>query len=267
MFDSRYQSRRATACKALVALIGATGCLAAVAYAASAPNRPGERGQAGAARPAPASGAESRQAERRPPRPRIVRHPRTGTLSSKVSFRYTSRVPGPSFECRLDDSSWKPCAAGVSYRGLAPGPHVFLVRVESRDGGRSRPARFSWLRTQPKRFAIEADLSALDKLYPGAPPVALPLLLENPNPAPILVTALRVSVSADPAGCASAANLELVPSNASPRLPLQIPAGGTTSLPAAGISPPAVALRNLPVNQDACQGAQFPLIFSGSAHG
>jgi hypothetical protein len=33
------------------------------------------------------------------------------------------------------------------------------------------------------------------------------------------------------------------------------------------VSAPRIALRDLPVNQDDCKGAQFPLAFSGEAHG
>jgi hypothetical protein len=184
-----------------------------------------------------------------------------------VSFRYASRVADPSFECKLDEAAWKRCGRRVSYRGLAAGSHAFSVRVGNGDGMRSLPARFGWVRTQPKSFAIEAELSALDKLYPGAPPVTVPLVLKNPNPAPISVTALKVSVTADPAGCPSASNLELIPSSISPKAPLKIPAGGTVHLPAAAASAPALGFRELPVNQDACQGAQFPLAFSGEAQG
>jgi hypothetical protein len=266
MFDSRNQSRRAAAFKALVALIGATGSLAAVAYATSTPNFGADRERADAARFVLAQRPASPQGKSQLPRPRITKHPKTGTLSSKVSFRYASRLPDPSFQCKLDGAAWKRCAGRISYRGLEPGPHVFLVRVES-PGGRSPSARFGWVRTQPKRFVIEPELSALGRLYPGAPPVVVPVVVRNPNPAPIMVTSLGVSVSTDPSGCASGSNLDLIPSNASPKAPLKVPAGGTVRLPAAGISPPALALRNLPVNQDACQGAQFPLAFSGEAHG
>jgi hypothetical protein len=265
MFDLQNQSRRATAFKALAALLGAIGSLAAVAYATSTPGSGADSGRAESARPAAARHPASPRGKSLP-RPRITKHPRTGTLSSKVSFRYASRLPEASFQCKLDDAAWKRCAGRVSYRGLEPGPHLFLVRTES-GGGRSLPARFAWMRTQPKRFVIEPELSALGKLYPGAPPVAVPLVVRNPNPAPIMVTSLGVSVSADPAGCASGSNLDLIPSNASPRAPLKIPAGGTVRLPTAAISSPALALRNLAVNQDACQGAQFPLAFSGEAHG
>jgi hypothetical protein len=48
---------------------------------------------------------------------------------------------------------------------------------------------------------------------------------------------------------------------------LAVPANGSASLPAAGVAAPTIALRDLPFNQDACQGARFPLAFSGRARG
>jgi hypothetical protein len=269
MFVFRNQSRRATACRALVALIGATGALAAVAYAASSSPPPA----AGGAHPRVAgSGAavldlRARPGVPRPPRPRLARHPAKTTLSSRVSFRYVSRWAGVAFHCKLDSDNWKRCGPRVAYRGLAVGAHRFLVRAEAERGGRSLPTRFDWVQAEPKPFSIQADLSALGGLYPGAAPAALPLVLTNPNSAPILVTAIKVAVTAEPAGCASGENLALVPAGVSRTRPLKIPAGASVSLPAQGLAPPAIALRDLPVNQDACQGARFPLAFSGEAHG
>ncbi|HEV7483168.1 MAG TPA: hypothetical protein VGO13_08720 [Solirubrobacterales bacterium] len=256
--------------KALVALVSATGCLAAVAYAATAPSAP-DRGSA--IQPA----ARSVEARRLVPsprtggaglaRPRIVRHPAPATLSTRVSFRYASPQVDVDFACKLDDAGWKRCArARVAYRGLAVGPHQFFVRAEA-EGARSRPARFAWAQGQPQSFSIVAELSPLSRLYPGAPPIAVPLVLTNPNSAPIRVTSLKVSVTADPAACPSGANLELIQSSASERKPVKIPAGGTVRLPITGVSAPAIALRDLPVNQDACQGVSFPLAFSGEALG
>jgi len=265
MFDPRNQSRRAAASKALVVLIGATGCLAAVAYAASAP-APERAHPPAVARAATGPTPESRPGAARPPRPRIVRHPAKSTLSTTVSFRFVTRLPRQTLQCRLDAADWKPCGPRVGYRGLEVGPHLLLVHAESR-GRRSAPARFAWVQSQPRAFLIEPDPTNLGQLYPGAPPVPLPLRLSNPNPAPILVTGLRVAVTADPPGCPSASNLELIPSSASPKAPVKIPAGGSVRLPEVGATPPALALRDLPINQDACQGVQFPLAFSGEARG
>ncbi len=270
MFDSWNQSRRATVAKLLVALVSATGCMAAVAYATSAPSTPTHGDAIPPAARNIATRAlvpEPRTAGTRPPQPRIVRHPAATTLSTRASFRYASSRAEADFECKLDSAAWKGCArARVAYRGLAVGPHQFLVRVNA-DGARSRPARFAWIQGQPQQFSIAPDLSALSLLYPGAPAIAVPLVLTNPNSAPIRVTSLKVSVSADPAACPSGANLELIQSSASERRPVKIPAGSSVRLPAGGVSAPAIALRNLPVNQDACQGASFPLAFSGEALG
>jgi hypothetical protein len=262
MFDPWSQKRRWVAGRALVALIGAAGCMAAVTYAATAPG--GDRSPATSA-----AGvlAQSRPGIRRPPRPRIVRRPAKTTLSNRVVFRYVDRRGGAEFQCKLDAAAWKRCGSRVAYRGLAVGAHRFLVRSTPKGGPRSLPSRHDWLQAEPKRFSIEAELSGLDQLYPGAPPVALPLVLTNPNSARIFVTGVRVSVSADPTACPSAENLELIQAGASKATPIEIPAGGSVRLPAPGVAPPAIALRDLPVNQDACQGARFPLDFSGEAYG
>lgn len=111
------------------------------------------------------------------------------------------------------------------------------------------------------------DLSSLSALFPGAPPATLPLTVQNPNPAPILVTELEVSVATGPPGCTSDDNLAVGQASVSRSSPLEVPAHGEIRLPARGIQPPTLQLRDLPVNQDACQGAQFPLRFSGSARG
>lgn len=237
---------------AALVLIAAGGCLAAVAFAASRGD--GER---------PAQGKE----QPRLSRPTISRHPAAETLAAGAKFTFTHRRPGVRFACRLDRGPWRACSSPFVATKLTIGRHAFLVRALGRRKARSAPARFHWRRLEPQPFTIVPDLSGLGELYPGAPPVTLPLTVENPNARPILVTELRVSVAADPVGCAGDDNLALLPSSASGSTPLKVPARGSVRLPAGGVSPPAIQLRDLPVNQDACQGARFPLEFTGSAHG
>jgi hypothetical protein len=122
-------------------------------------------------------------------------------------------------------------------------------------------------RPRPEGFSIVPRLSRLPDLYPGAPPVALPLRLVNPNSVPIIVTSLTASVRRSPAGCPSSRNLELIPSSASSRRPLRIRALGSARVPGRRITAPSIRLRNLPVNQDACRHVRLPLLFTGSAHG
>lgn len=187
------------------------------------------------------------------------------TTSAKLAFAV--RGGKPRFQCRLDDRAWTACQAPVTYSKLTVGSHSFSVRAVGTRGRRSKTARFRWRVLKPMNFSIEPQLAGLGPLFPGAPAQALPLVIGNPNPVPILVTSLQVKATADPVGCGSAENLILSGSSASSAAPIKVPAGGTVSLPAPGISAPSIALRDLPVSQDACQKAQFPLSFSGTARG
>jgi hypothetical protein len=247
-------SGRLTATRVLAALIGAASCLAVAAFAYAAGASPSS------------SGGDARPSASQLPRPRILKHPRRPSLSTSVAFTYRSGVPGAVFQCRLDEGAWKACGTRVVYRGLAAGLHTFQVRVESSSGARSRAARYAWIRTEPKSFKVEPTGSDIEPLYPGGTPQGLPLKLTNPNPAAISITALRVSLAGDPPGCPSP-NFELIPSNASPRKPLRVAAGASVTVPTPTVTAPAIGLRELPVSQDACQGAQLKLAFSGAAHG
>jgi hypothetical protein len=155
----------------------------------------------------------------------------------------------------------------VSYSKLAVGSHSFSVRSVGARRKHSKTARFRWQVLEPKNFTITPQLGSLGALFPGAPAQALPLTIANPNSVPILVTAITVSASASPPGCDSAENLILSGASASSANPIEVPANGSISLPGPKSSAPTISLRDLPVSQDACQGAQFPLAFSGTARG
>jgi hypothetical protein len=140
------------------------------------------------------------------------------------------------------------------------------VRALGRRGNPGRAARFSWQQVEPKPFSIEPRGTS-EGMLPGDPPQPLPVLILNPNSVPIEVTSLTVAFAEDPPGCPGDPNFELVPASASPSAPLTVPASSSASLPSATVSAPTIALRNLPINQNACQGARVQLIFSGQAHG
>lgn len=194
-------------------------------------------------------------------------HPNKTAVSTNARFGFTTGPRVPGFECRLDRRGWRACQAPAVFTSLDPGRHRFAVRALNRRGRHGPAARFSWNLLEPKGFSIVPRLEGLASLYPGAPPVALPLRIVNPNPVPIQVTRLRVAATGNPRGCPSATNLEAIPAGVSGSAPLEVPAGGSRNLPAPGVSPPALRLRDLPVNQDACQRARFPLAFSGKAKG
>jgi hypothetical protein len=239
--------------KALIGLVAIGAFFAAAALAAS--------------RHAPVAGPEASAPSGRVPKPALVDRPEARSPSTSARFAFTVSTPGARFECRLDRTRWRACKAPVFFAGLATGRHRFSVRALDRRRRHGAARKLRWTVLESKELSIAPELSGLSMLYPGAPPVALPLTVRNPNPAPIRVTALRVSIAADPPECPSADNLALGQSNASPTAPLRVPAGGSVRLPAQGVQPPTIQLRDLPVNQDACKNARFPLEFEGSARG
>jgi hypothetical protein len=197
----------------------------------------------------------------------ITQHPNKLATARGARFSFSARGRNPRFRCRLDSSAWSACQSPATFTKLVAGTHRFSVRTVGQGGSHSRATRFRWRVLEPKDFSIVPQLANFGALYPGAPPLPLPLTIANPNPVPILVTSLSAAASADPLGCISAENLAFTASSASSATPIRVPAGGSVTLPAPGASPPAIQLRDLPINQDGCQNAAFPLAFAGKARG
>jgi hypothetical protein len=204
---------------------------------------------------------------RPPPTPSLTGYPSQTTTSTTATFTFTDGEHGVGYECSLDDDGASACGSPKSYAGLDPGRHSFSVRAVDAAGNRSRWASYSWTvtRATTRDFSISGNANAL--LYPGAPAQPIALTLSNPNSVAIYVTSIQVSVTASSSpGCSPATNLALTQSSASSAAPVRVPAGGTVTLPAQGVSAPTIRMLNLPVNQDACKNARFSLGYSGSAH-
>lgn len=304
MSPSRIAAGRRAA-RALIALAAAAACAgAALAYAASRPSgAPQGLGENRAVQQPPGSGPAGGGA---PPsrerllRPRLIEAPAETTAESDPQFRFhvpprrppaTAPPPGQPqqgaqsssrrFQCRLDGEGWSECSSPHRLTGLAPGSHRFAVRVFNREERAGEPVDFAWRQTaaatvappapsepvelEPKPFSIVA-LQEPENLYPGLPPTPIPVRIDNPNEVAIEVTAVSVAVGAAPAAC-PAENFELIPAGASPANPVVVPAGGSAELPAAGVEAPAMRMLDLPVEQDACRGAEISLVFSGEARG
>jgi hypothetical protein len=138
--------------------------------------------------------------------------------------------------------------------------------VEARDSaGNTSPATsYSW--KVIKGFAIEGNVAGL--LYPGVSQ-PLHLTITNPNSKAIVITSLTVSVKAgsSKAGCDGPTNTQVTQSNVSASNTFTVPAkNGKVTLPTGTVSAPQVLMKNLPTNQDACQGASFTFTYAGNAH-
>lgn len=283
---SRAAGLRRTA-RAVVVLTTASACLGAVvAYGASrvSGGAAGLKGRVAVAVPKAGSAGPRNNAL---PQPSFIEKPEATSLSSATQFRFhvppraqrlQPHLPASAltpagetqhsrrrFQCRYDGGAWRACSSPHGLGAVPPGPHFFAVRILARSGRVGPAATYSWAQAEPKPIAIEAAGPAED-LHPGFPAQVLPVRVSNPNDVPVEVTSLTAELPAGPPSCPPN-GFELKPSNASADSPLAIPAGGSVSLPTDGISAPAIGMLNLPVNQDACQGARLELIFSGEARG
>jgi hypothetical protein len=207
--------------------------------------------------------------DRRPPAPYIARHPGDPTGAKTATFAFTDGEADVAFQCSIDRRAWRNCTSPFSYRRLSLGEHLFRVRALDPPAIPSPITQFDWHVTAQQiieNFSIAAGEIVGGPLYPGAPPQAIRVTLTNLDSFPIFVTSLTVTVPSSPAGCDSATNLSLTQSDVSSAAPVKIEAHGSVTLPAQGRSAPTIQLVNLPVSQDACQNANFPLNLTGSAH-
>jgi hypothetical protein len=107
--------------------------------------------------------------DKTPPETTIDSRPPDPSGSSNAAFTYSSNEPGSSFQCQLDGAGFSPCPrGGISYSGLANGPHTFLVRAIDTSGNVDpSPAGYSF-----------------DVVLGNASPVLL-LLPSGPSPLPL----------------------------------------------------------------------------------
>ena len=265
------------AARAIIALAVAAACLGSVAYAATRSD--GKRPKAGKGK------SPARTKGQVPSRPRFIEVPPATVVGGGYQFRFhvapppsqtgTGR-PAPSrpappaakwrrFECRLDGDEWADCSSPFVLPGLDAGNHAFAVRALN---PRDRPgpaAHYAWSQLEPKELTIEPQVGSLEELMPGAPPQPLPVQVGNPNPVPIEVTSIRVAVAPRHPDCPGDPNFAVTAASLTPAAPLTVPAGGAVSLPSSAA--PTVALRELPIDQNACQGTNVDLLFSGEARG
>jgi hypothetical protein len=212
---------------------------------------------------------DQRQAPIPPPTPTFSQEPADPSGSPVATFAWASHPATDvnHYECREEEHAWFRCTSPLTFTVSGDGEHQFAVRAVDAAGNASGEAGYKWkLSSGGNRLPFTISGNAGGQLYPGAPPRALALTLSNPNRVAIFVTALSVTASTSPPGCPAASNLALTQSSVSSATPVQVPAEGSVTLPAQGVSAPTIALLDLPVNQDACRGVGFGLTYTGSAH-
>jgi hypothetical protein len=104
-----------------------------------------------------------------PPDTTIGSGPSGTTGSTTASLLFSSTEPGSTFECRLDGSTWAPCASPQDYSALADGSHTFEVRAADATGNVDlTPAARTWtVDTAPP-----PDTTPPDTTITAAPPAS-----------------------------------------------------------------------------------------------
>jgi hypothetical protein len=87
-----------------------------------------------------------------PPVVTIVTGPPTETTSQDAAFTFTGTAGG-TYECKLDNGPWAPCASGQTYSGVVPGDHQFQVR-ETLGGVVGPAATYDWTVALPKACVL-----------------------------------------------------------------------------------------------------------------
>lgn len=271
-------NRHRRAARAIIALAVAVACLGGVAFAATGLD------QAKPVTEKPAAD-RGRSPGNGPPRPSLIETPAAVGVDPDTQFRFhvapqQIRSGGPAtgapaqpatrwrrFECRIDGGEWSPCSSPHVLVGLDTGLHSFAVRALGRRDQLGQAAHYRWTQLEPMEFTIDPLFGELPELMPGDPAQQLPVRVSNPNPAAIEVTGLTVSVLPDRPGCAADPNFAVTPAGLTPAAPLSVPPGGSATLPTATAGAPTLALRELPVDQNSCQGTSLHLVFHGEARG
>ncbi len=206
-----------------------------------------------------------------PAAPTLTTRPTDPTSNATNGFAWTSGERGLTFQCSLENGAWFGCSSPYTWVIGTDnyGQHQFAVRAVDAAGNTSGATTYVFkyqkgLPTTGVPFQITGSVTGLT--LGGWSPISL--TVTNPNSVAIHVSALTVAVdtSVDPVGCASGTNVELQQSNVSASLTLVVPAGASVALPAQGVTRPQIRLRDLPVNQDACKGKSFRLVYSGTAN-
>ena len=206
-----------------------------------------------------------------PPDPVITSAPNDPSADSSPDFKFTDASSASVvFSCWIDSKTHVGCGSNAAgeYQAskLAKGSHCFHVLVSDGSGNQSGTTKYCWTIVAPQGFTVGGNLTS--PLYPGVSE-SLDLTFTNPNPDAITINSIptgdiAISVDSSHPGCAS--------SN------FAVTQGLTTSVtvPGSQSAPISLSALNVPqpdwpviemvetnTNQDACQGAQLTLTYSG----
>jgi hypothetical protein len=203
-----------------------------------------------------------------PPPPTLTQFPPNPSTDATTTFKWTDG-DAVSYQCSMENGKFAACTDPITYVADTGnnGTHQFAVEGIDAAGNVSSATSYSWKVNKGSIQGFTIGGNAPSPFYPGAPAVSIPVKLTNSNGVPIHVTSLTASLVTGslPTGCESAW-FQITQSNIAATQTVEVPAGGSVTLPAQGASAPAVQMIDSHTIQDACKGANLTFSYSGSAH-
>ncbi len=202
-----------------------------------------------------------------PTKPVFSQTPPDPSTSATSTFAWSSSDPAPAsgvdhYECSKENGSYATCLSPHTYavQTTSNGLHQFAVRAVDAAGNVSPVASYTWKvdKGSPQNFTITGAVSGLK---PSSSFTEIPVTITNPNAEMLYVTSLDVGV-AGVTGCDASnfATQGWAASTSSPKFPV----AASSSATAPTGKRPAIRLKDLAGNQDACKSKTLTLTFTGS---
>ena len=204
-----------------------------------------------------------------PPAPVLTQTPPDPSTSATSNFDWTTASADVvGYQCSRENGAYVACGPppiSFAVQTTNNGQHQFAVRAVDAAGNVSEPASYTWkvAKGSGQDFSVTGDATGL--LYPGAPFTPIALAITNPNPVPIYVTQLTVTVTNSPGGCAAASVVVQQSPVAAGSNELLVPANAV-NWPVPATHRPRIRLAETGANQDHCRNRTFSLGYSGQAH-
>jgi large repetitive protein len=196
-----------------------------------------------------------------PPLPVLGTRPDDPNGDGIANFDWTNAESPVTYQCSLENKPFFSCTS--PYRSIVDvsndGQHQFAVRAFDLAGNFSTTF-YSWKVLHAVNVVVDGN--AVGLLYPGGPAREIALTLHNPNNFPVTITIISATVSASPAGCSAATNVDLLQSNVGNGTnPQTVTVAANTNLTIPSALRPTIRLVETGLNQQACKNGIFTLSY------
>jgi hypothetical protein len=215
----------------------------------------------------------------KPNTPNLTVKPTDPSPSTTAHFEWTDTDPGApttgtgiaAYFCSKENGPYQLCGGGNSgsitftVSGPNNSQHQFAIYAVDWAGNISDITTYKWKVGTGQVQPLVISGNGATTVYPGGSAALVPVKFTNPNVTAVSVTGFTISISA-PSGCTAGdflpVNYGATPISAGN--PLNVPANGSVTLPAGGVSEPSIQMANSASSQDTCKGATITLNYTST---